>query len=145
MRGLGLTHGGFYAHFSSKDDLIAQAVAQMFGESTARYARLLDAMPRADRLDAFIARYVSAAHRDRPERGCPLTTIAADITRQSAEARAAFDEGVARITDRIEAMLPPGLPAPAALAASLLNEMAGAVALSRAVSDRAASDRILTP
>jgi TetR/AcrR family transcriptional repressor of nem operon len=144
MRGIGLTHGGFYAHFESKDDLIAQAVAQMFTESAARYARLLEGMPQTERLPAFVGRYVSAAHRDRPDRGCPLTTITADITRQSAAARAAFDAGVAAITGCIDAMLP-GPPGPRrmARAASILSEMAGAVALSRAVSDSAASDRIL--
>jgi TetR/AcrR family transcriptional repressor of nem operon len=144
MRGIGLTHGGFYAHFESKDDLIAQAVAQMFTESAARYARLLEGKPFDERLPAFVGRYVSAAHRDHPDRGCPLTTIAADITRQSAAARAAFDAGVAAMTGRLEAMLSGRAgPSRAARAASILSEMAGAVALSRAVSDRAASDRIL--
>jgi TetR/AcrR family transcriptional repressor of nem operon len=144
MRGIGLTHGGFYAHFESKDDLIAQAVAQMFSESAGRYARILDGTPEAERLSVFVGRYVSAAHRDTPQRGCPLTTIAADITRQSAAARAAFDDGVAAITGRIDTMLAGEAgPARMARAASILSEMAGAVALSRAVADRAASDRIL--
>ena len=144
MRGIGLTHGGFYAHFASKDDLITQAVAQMFSESAERYARALDGKPPGEVFAAFVRRYVSAAHRDRPDLGCPLTTISNDMTRQSAAARAAFDDGVARITARIAAMLPErDARDRMSLAASLLSEMAGAVALSRAVSDRAASDQIL--
>ena len=146
MRGLGLTHGGFYAHFASKDDLIAHAVAEMFAESARRYARD-DGLASAAKLAAFIDRYVSEAHRDRPERGCPLTTITGDIARQSEAAKAAFDAGVARMIEQLAAMLagmlPGGADAQAALATSLLSEMAGAVALSRAVSDRAASNRIL--
>jgi TetR/AcrR family transcriptional repressor of nem operon len=148
MRGIGLTHGGFYAHFRSKADLVAQAVAQMFEDGAARYARWLDGAPAAARLGLFIDRYVSAAHRDQPARGCPLTCLAADMPRQGGAARAAFDAGVARIVGQLEAMLAatrPGLApeARAALAASLLSEMAGAVALSRAVSDRTASDGLL--
>ncbi len=144
MRGIGMTHGGFYAHFESKDDLIAQAVAQMFTESSDRYSRLLDGKPPGEVFAVFVRRYVSAAHRDRPDLGCPLTTISNDMTRQSAAARTAFDAGVARITARIAAMLPArGTPDRMSLAASLLSEMAGAVALSRAVSDRAVSDHIL--
>jgi TetR/AcrR family transcriptional repressor of nem operon len=142
MRGVGLTHGGFYAHFASKDDLIAQAVAQMFVEGAARYVPE-DALPPAERLAAFIDRYVSPAHRDRPDRGCPLATIATDIPRQSADVRAAFDAGVARITARIAGLLPDGTQRREELATSMVSEMAGAVALSRAVSDHAASDRIL--
>jgi TetR/AcrR family transcriptional repressor of nem operon len=140
MRGIGLTHGGFYAHFRSKDDLIAQAVGQMFTESRARFDRVPEQREGADRLALFVTRYLSGEHRDRPDRGCPLTSITADITRQGEDARAAFDAGVAALTGRIDAMLPQSDPA---LAASLINEMAGAVALSRAVSDRAASDQIL--
>ncbi len=144
MRGAGLTHGGFYAHFSCKDDLIAQAVTQMFTDNASRVRRWLDDVPQAARLDEFITRYLSPIHRDRPDRGCPLTTIAADIQRQSAAARRAFDAGAAGTFGRMEAMLPEDAGADrAGLARSILSEMAGAVALSRAVSDRAQSDRLL--
>ena len=71
MRGAGLTHGGFYAHFTCKDDLIAQAVTQMFADNAARVGRWLEAVEAPAQLDMFITRYLSPAHRDQPERGCP--------------------------------------------------------------------------
>ena len=144
MRGAGLTHGGFYAHFTCKDDLIAQAVTQMFADNAARVGRWLETVEAPARLDMFITRYLSPAHRDQPERGCPLTTISADVTRQSEAARRAFDEGIAGVFGRVEAMLPPAVNADrAALAQSIVCELAGAVALSRAVSDRVQSEAIL--
>jgi TetR/AcrR family transcriptional repressor of nem operon len=144
MRGIGLTHGGFYAHFASKDDLIAQAVAHMFEDRAGRVGRWLETLPAHAQLGAYIDRYVSATHRDRPDQGCPLTTIAPDMPRQGAAARAAFDAGMARIKARIVALLPEdALGDREALAASIVSEMAGAVALSRAVSDRITSDHIL--
>ena len=144
MRGAGLTHGGFYAHFSCKDDLIAQAVSQMFADNAARVGRWLEEVEPAARLDTFIDRYLSLGHRDRPDRGCPLTTIAADVTRQSAATRQAFDCGAAGTFARMEAMIPPGISDDRAmLARSILSEMAGAVALSRALGDPEQSERIL--
>ena len=144
MRGAGLTHGGFYAHFACKDDLIAQAVSQMFADNAARVGRWMEEVTSAERLDIFIERYLSSAHRDRPDRGCPLTTIAADVTRQSATTRQAFDAGAAGTFARMEAMIPPWISHDRAmLARSILSEMAGAVALSRAIGDPEQSERIL--
>ena len=144
MRGAGLTHGGFYAHFTCKDDLIAQAVTQMFADNAARVGRWIEQVGPAERLDMFIDRYLSAAHRDRPDRGCPLTTIAAEVPRQSAATRQAFDTGAAGTFTRVQAMMPPWISGDrAALARSVLSEMAGAVALSRAIGDRVQSDGIL--
>jgi TetR/AcrR family transcriptional repressor of nem operon len=144
MRGAGLTHGGFYAHFTCKDDLIAQAVTQMFADNAGRVRSWLDDVAPARQLGEFIARYLSPIHRDRPDRGCPLTTIATDMPRQSTAARRAFDAGAAGTFGRLEAMLPADLRGDrAGLARSVLSEMAGAVALSRAVSDRAQSDDLL--
>jgi len=144
MRGVGLTHGGFYAHFKCKDDLIAQAVSQIFADNAERFARWMKDIAPGERLGIFIERYLSPAHRDRPDRGCPLTTITADVTRQSAAARQAFDAGATSIFAHMEAMIPPGLGDDRAmLARSILSEMAGAVALARAVGDPEQSDRIL--
>jgi TetR/AcrR family transcriptional repressor of nem operon len=94
MRSVGLTHGGFYAPFRSKDDLVAQAVAQMFADGRARFQRLTDGMAPAEALAVYIDRYVSAAHRDDAARGCPLTSVAADLARGDGPPRAAFDDGV---------------------------------------------------
>ena len=89
----------------------------------------------------FIDRYVSALHRDRPEGGCAIPTLASDLPRLSGKARTSYDAGVRRLLARIEMHLPEGRKA---IAASVLSEMVGAVVLSRAVSDRTESDRFLS-
>ena len=144
MRGVGLTHGGFYAHFRSKEDLIAQAVTQMFANAKRRFERFTAGLPPAEALGAYIDLYVSIAHRDDAARGCPLTSMAADLARGSGTARFAFDEGVHGILRRLAEWLPPvdGIST-RARAASLLAEMAGAVALSRAVQDPSLSGDLL--
>lgn len=144
MREAGLTHGGFYAHFTSKDDLIAAAVAAMFAEGRERFAARIGSRSGPDALRHWIESYVSAEHRDNPGGGCALAALMSDLPRLDATARAAFDEGVRGIAGRLARHLPP-LPGDAAqaLASSLMAEMAGAVALSRAVADPQLSDTIL--
>jgi TetR/AcrR family transcriptional repressor of nem operon len=141
MRSVGLTHGGFYAHFRNKDDLVAQAVTQMFTEAARVWDRATAGLPREQALGGYIDRYLSAAHRDDAARGCPLTSVAMDLSRQAGDARAAFDAGVERLLARLAAWLP--TDAPPALASSVLTDMVGAVALARAVSDTTRSDQIL--
>jgi TetR/AcrR family transcriptional repressor of nem operon len=141
MRSVGLTHGGFYAHFRNKDDLVAQAVTHMFADAGRKWDRATAGLEREQALEKFIDRYLSAAHRDDASRGCPLTSVAMDVTRQAAEARAAFDAGVARLIERLRGWLPPD--APPGLAASLMTEMVGAMALARAVGSKALSEQIL--
>jgi TetR/AcrR family transcriptional regulator, transcriptional repressor for nem operon len=143
MRSVGLTHGGFYAHFQSRDDLVAQAVAFMFTDLSERYARRTAGMSPSQALGVYIDGYVSARHRDDAARGCPLTSITADAARGDGAARAAFDAGVRSIVDRLAAWLPPGTEPAEARAAALLSSMAGCVALARAVSDASLSDSIL--
>jgi TetR/AcrR family transcriptional repressor of nem operon len=142
MRSAGLTHGGFYAHFRNKDDLVAQAVTQMFTDAGRRWDRATAGLPPQQALSTYIDAYLATAHRDDVSRGCPLTCVAMDLSRQTGAARAAFDEGVAGLLARLTGWLPPEAGTKN-LAASLITEMVGAVTLSRAVSDPALSNRIL--
>lgn len=143
MREAGLTHGGFYAHFASKDALVAEALRAGF-DGGARFRDIVGARTGRAALERFIDAYVSPRHRDAPEHGCPLAVTAAEVARQAAPVRDAFAEGYAALSGRIAGLLPPQVsPSPEGLARSLLAEMAGAVALARAVGDRAESDRIL--
>ena len=144
MAKAGLTHGGFYAHFKSKDDLVAEAISHMFDETRQRFlAHTEDADP-AVALSRYIDMYVSARHRDMPEHGCPLPALSGDLARMSAAARKRFANGVESMTRGIARRLKDlNEPAPERLAASIVAEMVGAVALSRAVDDTAQSDRIL--
>jgi len=144
MAEAGLTHGGFYAHFKSKEALIAAAVEEAFGQSRRRFSRLTEDMSRAEALEAFVDAYVSAEHRANPQRGCPISTLANDLPRQGAMVRAAFDAGVEGLISRIEGWLPePDPDARRSLASSLMAEMAGAVALARAVSDETLAAQLL--
>lgn len=145
MAQAGLTHGGFYAHFRSKDEMVAAAITQAFDQSRRRFRRLGEGLSDAEYLSAFVDNYVSAIHRDAPERGCPVTTLSNDLPRQGEPARAAFDAGVKSLIASLASRLTVGAAGDReALAGSLVAEMAGAVALARAVSDQEFSDRLLS-
>jgi len=144
MAEVGLTHGGFYAHFASKDDLLVQAIGQMFSEARENFAALAEDRPPLEALKSYFDFYLSADHRDRRDSGCPLPALAADLPRLPARSREFYGQGVARLTDllarRMEAA---GCADPVTLATSVLAELVGAVALARAVADPTQSDAIL--
>ncbi len=140
----GLTHGGFYAHFDSKDDLIAAAVDRMFEESRARFREWTDGKDRPEALRSYINAYVSRTHRDKPESGCAIAALSSDIRRQGSKARSAYDRGVNSLLNSIASLLgeEDGVKR-RTLAQSMLAEMTGAVAAARAVADETLSDEIL--
>jgi TetR/AcrR family transcriptional repressor of nem operon len=144
MAEVGLTHGGFYAHFTSKDDLLVQAIGQMFLESRDNFAAVVGDRPPLEALKVYFDFYLSPSHRDRRDRGCPLPALSADLPRLPPPSRDLYGQGVARLTGllarRMEAA---GCDDADALASSALSEMVGAVALARSVSDRSQSDAIL--
>ena len=144
MARAGLTHGGFYAHFASKDELVAEAVGAMFDDARARSAGIgQENDPRAA-LRAYVDFYLSRAHRDGRDRGCPLPTLSGDFARSDALARDRFGAGLKGLTERLaRGLRGVGCATPEADAAAMLAQMVGAVALSRAVSDPAQSDAIL--
>ena len=144
MAEAGLTHGGFYAHFPSRDALISAGIGQMFEESRDRLPAISAERSAADNLTRFIDQYLSTLHRDARSSGCPLPYLANDAPRLSAAARLQFARGVQGLTDRFAALLDGiGQPEPEAEAASALSEMVGALTLSRAEPDPERSLRIL--
>jgi len=144
MKEVGLTHGGFYAHFPSKEALVVAAVEAAFEDSRKRFIRAGEGLDPQQHLSQFVDYYVSQTHRDGLGRGCPVTTLSIDLPRQGGPARAAFDAGLRGLILRIASHLTVGAPEDReALAGSLLAEMAGAVMLARAVSDPVLSDRLL--
>jgi len=144
MSRAGLTHGGFYAHFKSKDDLIAAAIERMFEGARDRFRGWTEGKPKPEGLRAYINSYVSATHRDNPEGGCAIAALSSEIHRQGKKARAAYDVGIGGLVNSLTKFLPDGAPAEnRALAVSMLAEMTGAVAAARAVSDQKLSDEIL--
>jgi TetR/AcrR family transcriptional repressor of nem operon len=141
MSEAGLTHGGFYAHFPNKEALVVAAIEEAFGQSSRRFARMTEGLGHAEALSMFVDSYVSPEHRNNPEGGCPIATLSSDLPRQGQLVREAYEGGVRRLIARLENWLPPER---AGLAASLLAEMAGAVSLSRAISDDEAAAQLLS-
>jgi TetR/AcrR family transcriptional repressor of nem operon len=144
MGEVGLTHGGFYAHFPSRDALVAAGVGEMFQEGRRSMSRATKGLEGAAALAAYVDSYLSPRHRDSRTTGCPLPFLAADAPRLPAASRLAFAEGVAAMTERLAGHLEAlERHDPMADARSLLAEMVGALALARADPDQARSDAIL--
>ncbi len=144
MREAGLTHGGFYAHFRSKDELVAAAIATMFDQGRERFFARVAGQQGIEALRVWVDVYVSPSHRDNAGGGCALAALSSDAARLDSASRNAFDEGLRGIIARFAAHLPErdGFDAEAC-AMAMLAEMAGAVALARAVENRDLSNRIL--
>ncbi len=145
MAKAGLTHGGFYAHFPSRDALVGEAIGQMFAEGQSRIlTEAREGRPAAEALSAYLDFYLSAAHRDARTSGCPLPFLSADAPRLPEESRKRYADGVARLTGRLADILREMGHADAeGLAGSMLSEMVGALALARAEPDVARADLIL--
>ncbi len=134
----GLTHGGFYGHFPSKDALAEEASRHAFAESAARF----DADDEATiPIDALLDRYLSESHRDRPATGCPMAALAGGLGRQGEALQAVFSERVERFVGRVAERLPAGAAGdPAerhARALTLTSALVGSMVLARATADSA--------
>ena len=139
MKRAGLTHGGFYAHFENRDDLVAHAVDRMFRDSSAMLSHHLGHAEAAHGLSSLIDYYLSEDARRRTDRGCPLPNLAGEAARMPQAARRRFAAGIAAfqaaLANSLAAM---GSPEPSTLAASVLAEMVGAMSLARGLDDDAA-------
>jgi TetR/AcrR family transcriptional repressor of nem operon len=145
MQSAGLTHGGFYAHFASKDAFLEAALKEIFAQSGERRRRIVAKGTPREALSAYIDFYVSKSHRDHPGEGCPIVALNSDLPRQSKAFRAAFDAGVKTLVDEIGRWIAAiGLEDPEKRAVSVISAMVGAVALSRTVSDRKFSDDLIS-
>ncbi len=144
MAKAGLTHGGFYAHFESKDDLVACAIGHMFDRSAQRRLDSFKDRPPAEALLAYVEFYLSEGHRDARTTGCVMPALAADLPRLPAAAQQSFAAGVQRLTGRVADLLAAmGHDEAQDLASSMIAEMVGALSLARAEPDRARSDLML--
>ena len=126
---------------------MVEALEHVFVGSKRKFQAAIDGLPAAHALATYIDFYVSAGHRDNPSNGCPVTALNSDMPRQSKKVREAFDAGakslVNGLADRIEKAGVSHDGDVHALAASVLSAMAGAVAISRAISDKRLSDEML--
>ena len=141
----GLTHGAFYAHFESKDALIDETIKEMALVARGRFDAVTADLGPADALRAYVEFYLSPRHRDNEQTSCPLPWISADVTRLGASSRKRYGTSVATLTERVaERLRALGHADADAAAGSVVAELVGALALARAVSDKAQSDLILS-
>jgi TetR/AcrR family transcriptional repressor of nem operon len=140
MAEVGLTHGGFYAHFRSRDALLAAAVERLFARGVETLDRLEEKYGEGA-LGRYLDFYLSARHRDDAAGGCPIPALAAEARNAAPVVKAAFDAGLERLADRLARLMPGKGGRKAAL--GLLAEMAGVVSLARAMGDAKASGELL--
>ena len=104
MAAAGLTHGGFYAHFESKDDLIAQAITHMFDAAyNDRFLRLTEGREPAAAIASYVDSYLSPLHRLERANGCPIPTLSGDLPNLSDHARQRFTDGTERVVAGLQA------------------------------------------
>jgi TetR/AcrR family transcriptional repressor of nem operon len=139
MQEAGLTVGGFYKHFASRDALVAEAIGTCFGA----WRKRIEAGEEPN-LPAWIDGYLSPAHRDDPGAGCPFGALAADLARHTPKMRALATAEIRGTFLLLGALLAKAAPG-AARAQAILNHSAllGALSLARIVDDPALSDEIM--
>jgi AcrR family transcriptional regulator len=142
MADAGLTHGGFYAHFKSKEDLVREAVSDAFGQTNAAFEGAL--RENEDGFAIIVRGYLRPEHRDHPELGCAAATLAAEIARHSEPTREAFTDRLNGLIDLVEAQLPAS-PSDRRhkCATAVVALMMGALQLARTETDAARSAEIL--
>lgn len=146
MKGAGLTHGGFYGHFASKEDLLAEATAHALQRSVQRWQEQTAGDP-AGGLSELATNYLSTRHRDHPENGCAIAALGPDVARLGPAVRSAMTAGVAGQVAVVEQCLARDGAADTATARkealATYAAMVGAMVLARAVDDEALSQEIL--
>ncbi|NBW13786.1 MAG: TetR/AcrR family transcriptional regulator [Caulobacteraceae bacterium] len=148
MKDAGLTHGGFYAHFPSRDALIDAALEEMLEGAKVRFQRITDGLPLPVALATYLDMYLSAGHRDSGTFLCPLPILSTDMTRLEPARRAAYavtaDRLASLMRPMIEAADPSLDPDEAVLVSrSVVSEAVGALSLARAIGPTEQSDAIL--
>ena len=141
MADAGLTNGAFYAHFESKDDLVANVVADQLAAQRAVLAALPEGRAA---LEQFVRDYLAPRHRDHPDDGCPNAALLDEISRCGDTVRSSYTKGMQSLVDVIATHLSPQNPAAAhTRALGLFTMLVATLQLARAVSDDELSDEIL--
>src|SRR4051794_21135994 len=144
MKDAGLTHGGFYAHFDSREALVVEAFGYAMDRSTERWRKLAEQTPPEDRFRAIVDAYLTPLHRDDPGNGCAVPALGAEIARESPKTRKAFAAKLEQMIDMIAAQIPE-LPRPAARkqAMATLATMMGTLVMARVAGNGEFSAEIL--
>ena len=143
MKEAGLTHGGFYAHFESRDALLAAAADQARAESIDDLARMISASKSGEELMALVDAYLSDWHVAAPEQGCAVAAAGTEVPRQDAEVRRVASRSIKDLIGLIERQFPDwGRNAAHEKATGIAATLVGAVVLARAVDNTQLSNRI---
>lgn len=143
MSSVGLTQGGFYAHFKDRDALVAEAVTEAASQSLCRLVEAAEAAPGRE-VEAMLGFYLSAGHRDDPGQGCLLPALSADLARQPPAVRVAFTGALKANMSRLARFMPAtDAAAKRAQAMAFVSGMVGGLALARAVDDPKLSKTLL--
>jgi len=144
MADAGLTHGGFYSHFESREALVAEAIRYALVESAQRI--YLSELRNGDKpgYSRLIHKYLSEGHRDNPKNGCVLASLGSEVARQGGDSRSVFSEGFDGLVSLLAELSPERTrKARRAHILAVISTLAGALTLARAVNDPDVSDEIL--
>jgi TetR/AcrR family transcriptional repressor of nem operon len=140
MKSAGLTHGGFYGHFASKEDLAAKACERALGASAERWRAIAEAAGE-DAFAALVANYVSHTHRDKLGSGCVLSALGSDAARQEGPVRDAVGGGLTALLEILEEAAPGETRKEKRRAAqAAMAQMVGAVIIARLVDEETSGD-----
>ena len=144
MKEAGLTHGGFYAHFPSREAMLAEAADRAGAEAVALSTRVADAAPPDQGLKALLGAYLSKEHLKHPEMGCPVAALGSEMPRQAAAVRKAATRRIKEMIDVIARQSPDwGQPGAHQQALMTAATMVGTLVMARAVDDPKLSDALL--
>jgi TetR/AcrR family transcriptional regulator, transcriptional repressor for nem operon len=144
MKEAGLTHGGFYAHFPSREAMLAEAADRAGAESVAMSTRVAATAPPEQALQALARAYLSKEHVKNVEMGCPIAALGSEMPRQAPEVRRAATRRIKEMIDVVARQLPDwGQPAAHEHALVTVAASVGALLLARAVDDPKLSDALL--
>ena len=144
MARAGLTHGGFYAHFASREELVAEAIRYALVQSAQRI--YLSALKNGDKpgYSRLIKVYLTAEHRDTPDRGCVIASLGPEIARSSAASADVFSQGFGQLINLLAQLSPErNAKARKAHVLSVISALSGALILARSVTGEQASEEIL--
>jgi TetR/AcrR family transcriptional repressor of nem operon len=144
MKDAGLTHGGFYAHFDSREALVIEAFAHAMDRSTERWRKLAEQTPPEQRMAAIVDGYLTPAHRDDPGHGCAIPTLGAEIARESPKTRKAFAAKLEEMIDALaEQMADTPRKAARKQATAMIATMMGTLVMARVAGNGEFSEEIL--
>lgn len=144
MQSAGLTHGGFYRHFESKEALVSEASEAAYGNVLKDLAMKSERDGAAEAVEEYVAQYLSRRHITKPGFGCPMAALGVEVARQGATVQETFAAGSQGILDKLSAGLTGSASERRAKAMRLLAMLVGAVVIARAVGDDRLGEEVLS-